>query len=80
MRAIMFFILSFSLVVHYKYSKKVEKRDINEGYDYFRQDHVYCPRPQGGNEMDGVDRVERWKMQTAFYRTTTCRSMTLPPS
>lgn len=54
----MFFILSFSLVVEYKYSKKVEKRDVKEGFDYFRQDHVHCPRPQGGDEVYGVDRVE----------------------
>lgn len=58
MRAIMFFILSFSLVVDYKYSKKVEKRDVKEGFDYFRQDHVHCPRPQGGDEAYDLDKVE----------------------
>ncbi len=35
MRAIMFFILSFSFVVDYKYNKKVEKRTVKEGFDYF---------------------------------------------
>lgn len=57
MRAIMFFILSFSFVVEYKYSKKVKKRAVKDSFDYFRQIHVYCPRPQGGDKVHGVDGV-----------------------
>ena len=58
MRAIMFFILSFSFVVDYKYRKKDENRLYFNGFCAFRLGRVYCPRPQGGVEVAGVDRMK----------------------
>lgn len=61
MRAIMFFILSFSLVVDYKYREKGEKTMQSNGFVICDEQGRSCPRSQSGVEVHGVDRVDRDK-------------------
>lgn len=55
----MFFILSFSFVVDYKYRKKDENRLYFNGFCVFRLGRVYCPRSQSVSGVAGVDKLGR---------------------